>query len=38
VQIASPQKAIIAECNPLPYKNPNKSLFLKGLLEVRLLA
>ncbi|PCM48131.1 hypothetical protein CP335_19095 [Pseudomonas fluorescens] len=38
VQFALPQKAIIAECNPHPVKNPSKSLFLKDFTAVRLLA
>ncbi|QBR33376.1 hypothetical protein E3Z29_24045 [Pseudomonas sp. S150] len=38
VQFALPQKAIIADCNPLSMKNPCKSLFLKDFTAVRLLA
>src|SRR5690349_20203885 len=38
VQFASPQNAIIAECNAPSSKNPFKCLFLKDLTAVRLLA
>ncbi len=38
VQFAPLQKAIIAECNPRPAKDPAKCLFLKDLAAVRLVA
>jgi len=38
VQFASPQKAIIAKCNAVSLFEYLKSLFLKDLIAVRLLA
>jgi hypothetical protein len=38
VQIASPQKAIIAKCNASTSAKYLNSLFLKDLIAVRLLA
>ncbi len=38
VQIASPQKAIIANCNETTLHDYLNSLFLKDLIAVRLLA